>query len=139
MAGLDGFGGQCIGAVKQGLGQNRPMTAMRLLLPCLLACRGWPASGPHRFTLIIENAPESTVNAKGFVVSPKRVLIQKELMAQRPSVAELGVRLPAGAKLKAEESARQIVQYDPVWRVYEYRLAMPRGELLRFFEAQGLR
>jgi hypothetical protein len=111
----------------------------RHLLPCLLACTAMAASAGDRFTLIIDNAPESTVNAKGFVVNQKRVLIQRELMAQRPSVAELGVRLPPGAKLKPEESARQIAQYHPAWRVYDYKLAMPRDELVRFFEAQGLR
>jgi hypothetical protein len=111
---------------------------MRLLLAALLAGTVFGASAADRFTLIIDNAPESTVNAKGFVVNHKRALIQKELMAQRPSLAELGVKLPPGSKLKAEESARQIAQYHPVWRIYEYKLAMPRDELVRHFEAQGL-
>lgn len=110
-----------------------------LLLPCLLACVALGASAADRFKLIIDNSPESTVNAQGQPDDPRRLLIQKELMAQRPSLAELGVKLPTGSKLKPDESARLIVQHDPRWRVYEYRVAMPRGELLRFFQAQGLR
>jgi hypothetical protein len=131
--------GQFIGSVKSLVGQNPDSMWPRLLLTCLLACLAQGASAADRFKLIIDNAPESAVNATGQPVDPKRQLIQKELMAQRPSLAELGVRLPTGSKLKPEESARQIVQHDPAWRVYEYRVSMPRGELLRFFQAQGLR
>jgi hypothetical protein len=33
----------------------------------------------------------------------------------------------------------QIAQYHPVWRVYAYRLEMPRSEFIQFFESQGLK
>lgn len=114
-------------------------TLLSSLFLCLLAGLGAGASAADRFKLIIDNAPESTVNAGGQPVDPKRLLVEKELMAQRPSRAELGVRLPEGSRLKPDESARLIVQQDPAWRVYEYRLSMPRPELLRFFQDQGLR
>jgi hypothetical protein len=116
-----------------------PSRLLRLVGPCLLAGLALGASAADRFKLIIDNAPESAVNASGQPVDPKRLLVEKELMAQRPGRAELGVRLPEGSRLKPEESARQIVQHDPAWRVYEYRLSMPRAELLRFFQGQGLR
>jgi hypothetical protein len=91
-----------------------------------------------RFTPIIEQAGESTVTKGGFVVNQKRVAVQKELSQRPPTGAELGVKLPPKAALNLERTARQIAQYHPVWRVYDFRLSMPRAELIRFFEAQGL-
>ena len=35
--------------------------------------------------------------------------------------------------------ARQIVQLHPVWRVYQYRVPLPKEELARHLTAQGLR
>ena len=49
------------------------------------------------------------------------------------------MRLPPGAQLRLELSARQIAQYHPVWRIYQYRTSMPREDLARHFTAQGLR
>ena len=91
-----------------------------------------------RFTQIIEQAGESTVTKGGFIVNQKRVAVQSELSRRPPTTAELGVKLPAKASLRLEDTARQIAQYHPVWRVYDFRLSMPRSEFVRFFEAQGL-
>lgn len=91
-----------------------------------------------RFTQIIEQAGESTVTKGGFVVNQKRVAVQKELSRRPPTAAELGVKLPPKASLKLERTALQIVQYNHVWRVYDFRLSMPRAEFVKFFEAQGL-
>jgi hypothetical protein len=91
-----------------------------------------------RFTQIIEQAGESTVTKGGFVVNQKRVAVQKELSRRPPTAAELGVKLPPKASLKLERTALQIVQYNPVWRVYDFSLSMPRSEFVKFFEAQGL-
>lgn len=91
-----------------------------------------------RFTQIIEQAGESTVTKGGFVVNQKRVAIQKELSRRPPTDAELGVKLPPETSLKLERTALQIVQYNPVWRVYDFRLSMPRSDFISFFEAQGL-
>lgn len=91
-----------------------------------------------RFTPIIEQAGESTVTNGGYIVNQKRVAVQSELSRRPPTTAELGVKLPAKASLRLADSARQIAQYHPVWRVYDFRLSMPRAEFVRFFEAQGL-
>lgn len=91
-----------------------------------------------RFTQIIEHAGESTVTKGGFVVNQKRVAVQKELSRRPPTAAELGVKLPPKTSLKLERTALQIVQYNPVWRVYDFHLSMPRSEFVKFFEAQGL-
>lgn len=91
-----------------------------------------------RFTPIIEQAGGSAVTKGGFVVNQKRVAVQSELSKRPPTPAELGVKLPPRSSLKLEETARQIAQYHPVWRVYDFRLSMPRAEFIRFFEAQGL-
>ena len=91
-----------------------------------------------RFTRIIEHAGESTVTKGGFIVNQKRAAVQKELSQRPPTTAELGVKLPPKASLKHEQTARQIAQYHPVWRVYDFRLSMPRSEFIKFFEAQGL-
>ncbi len=91
-----------------------------------------------RFTQIIAQAGESTVTKGGFVVNQKRVAVQKELSRRQPTAAELGVKLPTKASLKLERTALQIVQYNPVWRVYDFHVSMPRPEFIKFFEAQGL-
>jgi len=95
------------------------------------------AAATDRFTSIIATAPESTV-VNGYVVNNRRVAVQKELEARPPTHDELGVALPKGARLEFERTARQIVQYHPYWRIYEYSLEMPKADLLRFFTDQGL-
>lgn len=96
------------------------------------------SAAADRFTPIVEQAGESTVTKGGYIVNQKRVAVQGELAKRPPTTAELGVKLPARASLKLENTARQIAQYHPTWRVYDYRLSMPRSEFIRFFEAQGL-
>ena len=97
-----------------------------------------PAGAQDRFTPIIAGAPESSVR-NGYVVNHRREAVQRELTARPPTEAELGVRLPPGAQLRHELTARQIAQYHPVWRIYQYRTAMAREALARHFTAQGLR
>jgi hypothetical protein len=91
-----------------------------------------------RFAAAIAGAPESTVR-DGYVVNHRREAVQREITARPPTEAELGVRLPPGARLLAEVTARQIAQYHPVWRIFQYRVAMSPDELGRFFAEQGLR
>ena len=91
-----------------------------------------------RFTQIVEQGREPTVTKGGFLVNQKRVAVQSELSRRPPTTAELGVKVPAKASLKLEQTARQIAQYHPVWRVYDFKLSMPRSEFVKFFEAQGL-
>ena len=95
-------------------------------------------SAADRFTQIVEQAGESTVTKGGSLVNQKRVGVQSELARRPPTPAELGVKLPAKSALKLEQTARQIAQYHPVWRVYDFRLSMSRAEFIKFFEAQGL-
>lgn len=95
------------------------------------------AAGVDRFTSIIEQAPESTV-VNGYVVNNRRVAVQKELSARPPTHDELGVTIPKGARLELERTARQIAQYHPYWRIYEYAVEMPEADLIRFFTDQGL-
>lgn len=114
---------------------------MKLLASLALALAvALPAvcTATDRFTQIIEQAGESTVTKGGFIVNQKRVAVQKELARRLPTTAELGVKLPPKASLKLEQTARQIAQYHPVWRVYDFRISMPRSEFVKFFEAQGL-
>lgn len=92
-----------------------------------------------RFTPIIEGAGESTVNKSGFIVNAKRVAVQRELVQRPPTPAELGVRLPQRSVLVLENTARQIAQYHPVWRVYQYRVGLSREAFAQHFESQGLR
>lgn len=104
----------------------------------------WAAATPaahafDRFTPLIENAPESTVNANKMVVNHKRAAVQAELRARPPTEQELGLKLPRGARLMDETTARQIAQYHPVWRIYEYAVTMPRTEFIAHMEAQGWR
>lgn len=96
------------------------------------------AVAEDRFTRIVEQGAEPVVTGGGYVVNQKRVAVQRELSRQPPTPTELGVKLPPGAVLKREQTARQIAQYHPVWRVYDYRLTLPRTEFIQFFEAQGL-
>jgi len=98
---------------------------------------GDQATATDRFTSIIATAPESTV-VNGHVVNNRRIAVQEELEARPPTHAELGVVVPKGARLEFERTARQIVQYHPYWRIYEYALDMPKADLLRFFTDQGL-
>jgi|APFre7841882630_1041343.scaffolds.fasta_scaffold07354_2 hypothetical protein len=116
---------------------------LRAALPCcigLLVALTLPAvcRAQDRFTQVIEKAEGPVVNAGGYVVNQKRIAVQKELSQRPPTPAELGVKLPANARLNLEQTARQIAQYHPTWRVYDYRLAMPRADFIQFFEAQGL-
>ena len=96
------------------------------------------AAAADRFTGIVEQAGGPTVTQGGWLVNQKRVAVQAELLRRPPTRAELGVTLPNKAALNVEQTARQIAQYHAVWRVYDYRLAMPRAELIGFFQAQGL-
>ena len=36
------------------------------------------------------------------------------------------------------ETSRQIAQYHPHWRIYQYSVTMPRKDLIAYFEGQGL-
>lgn len=96
------------------------------------------AATADRFTPIVEQAGGPTVTQGGTLVNQQRVAVQSELVRRPPTSGELGVKLPDKAALKLEQTARQIAQYHPVWRVYDYRLSMPRADFIRFFEAQGL-
>ena len=103
---------------------------------------GLSASGSHaadRFAKIVDEGGDPTTTAGGFVVNQKRIAVQKELTARPPTAEELGVKLPAGAKLMLIETARQIAQYHPAWRIYQYKVELPREALIAHFEAQGLR
>lgn len=113
----------------------KPISSIALALGLILpaAC-----AATDRFAQIVEQAGEPTVTRGGFLVNQKRVAVQSELSRRAPTPSELGVKLPPKASLKLEQTARQIAQYHPVWRVYDYRLAMPRSEFIQFFEAQGL-
>ena len=118
---------------------TRPPMLRALTLAAALALPAARHAGAQdRFTPAIAGAPESTVR-NGYVVNHRREAVQRELTARPPTEAELGVRLPAGAQLRAELTARQIVQYHPVWRVYQYRVALSKEELARHFTGQGLR
>jgi hypothetical protein len=96
------------------------------------------AAHADRFTKIVEEGGEPTVTSGGYLVNQKRVAVQKELSQRPPTPDELGVRLPPGAKLHLEQTARQIAQYHPFWRVYEYRVNMPRTAFIDHFVQQGL-
>lgn len=96
------------------------------------------AAPQDRFTAIVEQAPPSTVTKGGFVVNNKRVAVQQELSRRPPTREELGVALPRGSRMVLYETALQIAQYHPHWRIYEYRVDMPQAEFIRFFTDQGL-
>ena len=111
---------------------------LRHVLLLAVLSTAFAAVAEDRFTPIVDQAGDLVVNGGGYVVNQKRVAVQRELARQPPTPAELGVKLPPKAALKLEQTARQIAQYHPVWRVYDYRIAMPRTEFIQFFEAQGL-
>ena len=92
-----------------------------------------------RFTKIVEEGGEPTVTKGGSLVNQKRVAVQKELSQRPPTAEELGVALPPRSALMLEQTARQIAQYHPVWRVYEYRMEMPRQAFIEHFQKQGLK
>lgn len=91
-----------------------------------------------RWTKIVDEGGEPTVTSGGYLVNQKRVAVQKELTQRPPTPDELGVRLPPGAKLHLEQTSRQLAQYHPAWRVYEYRVDMPRAAFIDHFVQQGL-
>ena len=90
-----------------------------------------------RFARIVEEGGEPTVTAGGYLVNQKRAAVQRELTQRPPKQDELGVKLPPGSKLQFELTARQIAQYHPAWRIYEYRVDMPRSEFIEYFQKQG--
>ena len=90
-----------------------------------------------RFARIVEEGGEPTVTAGGYLVNQKRAAVQRELTQLPPTQDELGVKLPPGSKLQLELTARQIAQYRPTWRIYEYRVDMPRTEFIEYFQKQG--
>ncbi len=109
---------------------------------CIALLIGFAASGSQaadRFAKIVDEGGDPTVTSGGFVVNQKRVAVQKELSARPPTAEEVGVKMPPGAKLMLVETARQIAQYHPVWRIYQYKVDMPRDALIAHFESQGLR
>lgn len=114
---------------------------MRDLIAALLLCSVLPATGlaADRFAAIVENGGEPTVTKGGFLVNQKRAAVQKELTARPPTAQELGVKLPPGSRLMLEQSSRQIAQYHPDWRIYQYSVTMPRSALIAHFQDQGLR
>ena len=125
------------------LGTPRTARYLNMKLSIRFALFACIASAPFawasdRFTSIVESAGESTVTSGGFLVNQKRVAVQKELAKRPPTPEELGVKLPPKSVLMLEQTARQIAQYHPVWRVYEYRVQMPRAEFTRYFQEQGL-
>ena len=87
-----------------------------------------------RFARIVEEGGEPTVTAGGYLVNQKRAAVQRELTQRPPTQDELGVKLPPGSKLQFELTARQIAQYHPAWRIYEYRVDMPRSEFIEYFQ-----
>lgn len=118
---------------------TRPLALCALALAAVLTPpSARDARAQDRFAAVIAGAPESSVR-NGYVVNHRREAVQREITARPPTEAELGVRLPPGARLLHEVTARQIVQYHPGWRIFQYRMAMSRDELGRFFAEQGLR
>ncbi len=91
-----------------------------------------------RFTKVVEEGGDPPVTAGGILVNQKRIAVQKELAQRPPTEGELGLKLPSGSKLQLEQTARQIAQYHPVWRIYEYRIELSRAEFIEFFQKQGL-
>ena len=112
------------------------------LSTCLSLCAVMALSSASaladRFTKIVEEGGEPTVTKGGYLVNQKRVAVQKELTQRPPGGDELGVALPPRSTLVLEQTARQIAQYHPVWRVYEYRTEMPRQAFIEHFRQQGL-
>jgi len=111
--------------------------AKRVTLATTLALSATLAHA-DRFAKIVEGGAEPTVTSGGYLVNNKRVAVQKELSQRPPTSEELGVSLPPGAKLLLEQTARQIAQYHPAWRIYEYRIEMSRAAFIEHFRKQGL-
>lgn len=128
-----------ITAVRQALTHRPSMNPIACCLALLIAMLASAVQAADRFAKIVDEGGDPTVTAGGFVVNQKRVAVQKELTARPPTAEELGVRLPAGAKLMLVETARQIAQYHPAWRIYQYRVELPREAVVAHFEAQGLK
>ena len=114
----------------QNLARNTVLTLGFLLASTL--------ANADRFSKIVEEGGEPTVTAGGYLVNHKRIAVQRELAQRPPTPDELGVKVPSGSKLQLEQTARQIAQYHPAWRIYEYRVAMPRAEFIEYFQKQGL-
>lgn len=105
----------------------------------LLAALSLPAAAfaADRLTPFFDTGKATATG--GFVATQQRAAVQMELSLRPPTPQELGVKLPAKATLKVESTARQMTEYDPAWRVYEYNAAaMPKAEFVRFFQGQGL-
>ena len=115
------------------------MNSIIFAVALVLAVAGASSHAADRFAKIVVQGGEPTVTAGGFVINQKRVAVQKELAARPPTADEVGIKLPPVAKLMLVETARQIAQYDPDWRIYQYKVDMPRGAVIAFLEAQGLR
>jgi len=109
-----------------------------IITASLTCCLASVSLAQDRFASIIDRAAESTVTSGGFIVNQKRVAIQAEIAKRPPSSAELGVKVPQDSKLRTEQTARQIAQYHPAWRVYDFSVFMPRSAFIQHFERQGL-
>jgi hypothetical protein len=110
---------------------------MQLAL-CLGLCVTSGLANADRFSKIVDEGGDPTVTSGGYLVNQKRAAVQREL-TQRPTTPdELGVQLPLGSKLQLEQTARQIAQYHPTWRIYEYRITMSRADFIAHFQKQGL-
>lgn len=114
------------------------LSAAAIAIAVLMLITTHAAYAQDRFTKIIEGAGESTVNASGELVNQKRVAVQAEITKRPPSLDELGLKLPPGSKLQVVQTARQLAQYHPVWRVYEFSVSLPRDAFISHFESQGL-
>jgi hypothetical protein len=113
---------------------------MNLIATVMLICFLLPSTtnAADRFTRIVEEGGEPTVTKGGYLVNQKRVAVQKELAQRPPTNEELGIKLPPGSSLMLEQTARQIAQYHPVWRIYQYKVNVAREALIQHFQAQGL-
>ena len=115
------------------------MNLVSLCLALLIYAAASEGHAADRFAKIVDEGGDPTVTAGGFVVNQKRVAVQKELSARPPTAEEVGVKLPPGSRLMLVETARQIAQYHPVWRIYQYQVELPREAVIAHFESQGLR
>ena len=113
------------------------MNLMQLALTLGL-CMTSGLANADRFSKIVDEGGDPTVTAGGYLVNQKRAAVQRELMQRPPTPDELGVQLPPGSKLQLEQTARQIAQYHPAWRIYEYRISMSRADFIEHFQQQGL-
>ncbi|MET0311406.1 MAG: hypothetical protein ABW051_05100 [Burkholderiaceae bacterium] len=109
--------------------------AARAALALLLALP-FTASAADRLSPIFDTGGKAATG--GFSATQQRAAVQMELSLRPPTPAELGVKLPQKTALRAEQTARQMAEYDPAWRVYEYSAGIPKAEFVKFFQAQGL-